>query len=312
MNKVSYFFCTDPNVDPVAMNVYKSVEKLVELKETDIVIDNYPVMEYNPSDNKKIHFVRINDVLSHDYDKYLPLLKKHFPDDYDFIGVINWHEGAGADDSIFTVHSTGDIASGQYGVANPKHIRSLMHAIENNRTKYGLNEFQVLTEATHWSGMVYSQKPEQINDYPVPVYDIEIGSVPASWENEKAAEVLAKSMIEFFEHEQDCISILCVGGMHFTDTYSKAILNTDIPIGLSHILSNFWLEKGGYDTEAGYHMLRKAANTIQGGVQGIAFHDNMKSAIKNNCKRLAEELSIPVFKKQVLTDNVRIKEFFKW
>jgi len=310
MKKVGYFFCVDPDLDPVAMNVYKSVEQIVEIKKTNVVIDSEPVMEYNSSNDQVIHFIRITNVLSHDYTKYLSILKKHFMD-YDLIGVINWHEGAGADDSIFTVHSTGDVASGKYGITDPRHIRRLIHAIENNRFKYGLNDFKVLTEATHWSGIVFNQHPELIIDYPVPVYDIEIGSIPASWKNKKAAEVLAKSLLEIFEHEQDCISILCVGGRHFTDTYSKAILNKDIPLGISHILSNFWLEKGNYHTEEGYRMLHNAVNTIRGGIQGIAFHDSMKSTIKNNCRRLAEELSIPLFNKKVLVNNEKNKEFFK-
>jgi D-tyrosyl-tRNA(Tyr) deacylase len=310
MRKVAYFFCMDLSLDHVAARVYKSVEKNIDLAKTCIVIDGYPVMEFKTSNGNLIHFVRINDVLSHDYVKYLPVLNEHFQD-YDFIGVINWHEGAGGADCIFTAHSTGDVNSGNYGIVNPNHLRAILHAVENNRIKEGMEEFQTLIEATHWSGIVYNQKPEEIINFQVPVYDIEIGSIKTSWENEQAANVLAKSIVEIFNYEKECMSILCIGGMHFTDTYAKAILNTDIPIGLSHIISNFWLEKGEYDTEAGYQKLLNAVKSIKDGIRGIAFHDNMKSAYKNNCRKLSEELGVPAFKKNALIDVVKIKEIFR-
>jgi len=113
-------------------------------------------------------------------------MKEHFSD-FDLAGIITWHEGQNAPDKILTVHTTGDVDSGNFGPASPEYMRNLLLALERNRIKAELEDFSVTTEATHWSGMVYGGgTPDMIPQFPVPLLDIEIGSSPDSWPNETA------------------------------------------------------------------------------------------------------------------------------
>lgn len=66
-------------------------------------------------------------------------------------------------------------------------MRNLMLAIDENRKALGLDDFRVVTEATHWSGVHNDVgDPTLLNQYPVPMMDIEVGSEPESWENQEA------------------------------------------------------------------------------------------------------------------------------
>ena len=47
-------------------------------------------------------------------------------------------------------------------------------------------------------------------------------------------------------------------------------------------------------------VLKKCINSIQGNIDGIVIHDNLKSGYKNQIKKLGEELSVPVFKHKKL------------
>ncbi|MDR1073860.1 MAG: hypothetical protein LBL45_09340 [Treponema sp.] len=102
------FFCVDKNIDPVASNVFNYLQNSNNFIETKLTIDEFPVMEYN--NGNYFLFVRLTDVLSHNYIKYLPVLDQHFKE-FDVAGVVNWHEGINAPDRILTIHSTGDAPS---------------------------------------------------------------------------------------------------------------------------------------------------------------------------------------------------------
>ncbi|MDR2796867.1 MAG: hypothetical protein LBB80_00815 [Treponema sp.] len=100
MNKAVYFFCMDETIDPVASKVFNFIKNNNILSVTSIKIDGFPVFEFD--NGNYFQFVQLNDVLSHNYIKYLPLLNKYF-NDFNVSGVVNWHEGTDAPDKILTV-----------------------------------------------------------------------------------------------------------------------------------------------------------------------------------------------------------------
>lgn len=297
--KAVYFFCKDLKKDPVAFNVFKSAFKNFDLNKTEILVDNEFVLEYRDCNNNIFQYVRTDEVISHNYEKYLPIMRKYFSN-FDFAGLVNWHEGGNSPDKVLTVHTTGDVPTGKFGMANPIYTRNLVCAIEENRVELGLEDFSTVTEATHWSGVPYGGDPNLIMEFNVPLVDIEIGSTRESWENEKAIEVLAKSLVQVFNSEENVKSLLCVGGVHFESAFSKAILDKENPIAITHILPNQWIVTGNYDTEEGAEKIETCIKTIIGGVDGIVFHDNLKSVYKNKCKEVGEKLGIPVFKHKTL------------
>jgi D-tyrosyl-tRNA(Tyr) deacylase len=295
MNKAVYFFCMDENIDPVASKVFSYVQRNNDLLETNLTIDEFSVLEY-----KKEHvfqFVRLNNVLSHDYIKYLPFLNKYFAD-YNIAGVVNWHEGTNAPDRILTVHSTGDVPSGCFGKSNPHYFKNLICSLEQTRIKYGLENFKVMTEATHWSGIPYKQSPELITKYNVPVYDIEIGSTLESWNNETAIKILSESLFDVFNENSQLKTLVCVGGIHFEEAYSNILLDKH-SVSIGHILANQWII-GNYLDKDGKEKLNKCIESIIGGINGIIFHDNLKGEYKQQCREIAEEHNIYVGKHKIL------------
>jgi hypothetical protein len=105
-------------------------------------------------------------------------------------------------------------------------------------------------------------------------------------------------------------NILCAGGTHFERGFSSEIFNIwdGQGFGISHIIPNQWLVSGEYENESGLEKLRTCVGSIEGGVQGIAMHDGLKGAYKQQLRNLGEELGIPVFKHQFL----RKPESIQW
>ncbi|HVF74371.1 MAG TPA: D-aminoacyl-tRNA deacylase [Acidimicrobiales bacterium] len=292
-----YFFCRT-DADPVASRVLDVLVKLHAPAEVDVVVDGEPVLEHGDGAGNRFLFVRTDDVLSHDYPRYLPVLNEHFAD-ADFAAVVNWHEGANAPDRVITVHSTGDVPTGYWSPADPGAMRNLMRAFDTERQAAGLDDFAVVTEATHWSGVPYGGTPDLIPQYAVPTYDIEIGSSPEAWGEAAAHEVVAHGLTQVFAaDDQSAQTVLCAGGVHVETAWSTPVLDGAYAVG--HHLPNQWLVTGEYDQPSADDKLDACVASIRGGVQVIAVHDKLKATYKEPFRRLAERLGVPVVKHQAL------------
>jgi len=196
MKRAVFFFCGNLEKDPVAAHVLKQSRALFPLEETSQCIDGRPVLIWERPDGSVIHYVTTAEVLSDDYRRYLPILNGLFGD-FSVAGLVNWHAGGNAPDKVLCAHTTGDVPSGQFGSAAPAAMFSLLRAMEEFRQGLGLNDFRTSLEATHWSGVQKGLDPRLLLDYAVPLMDIEIGSVPMSYEDHRAAEALARSLRTF-------------------------------------------------------------------------------------------------------------------
>jgi D-tyrosyl-tRNA(Tyr) deacylase len=300
--KVLYLFCDDLNKDHVARHIFDASMQFLSLDELDIIVDGKNALAFKDFQGNIFYYVRTNEVVSHNYPHYLPILNEHFSD-CDFAGLVNWHEGANAPDEVLTVHTNGDVVSGYFGAANPIYVRSLLLAIESNRKELGLESFQTVTEATHWSGVMYGKAPDLIPQYSVPLVDIEIGSSPASWSNPIAAEVIARSLPQVFNcNDINVKSLLCLGGVHFESSFINGLLNgeKEYPLAVSHILANQWLVSGEYHDESGLEKLKACVSSIEGEIDAIIFHEGLNGSIKAQIRSFAEQLGIPIFKHKAL------------
>lgn len=292
-----YFFCRT-DADPVAPRVFDVLTKLHAPTPTDVVVDGEPVLEIVDEAGDRFLLVRTADVLSHDYPKYLPVLNEHFGA-ADMAGVVNWHEGANAPDRVLTVHSTGDVPTGEWGPTEPALMRNLLRALDAERQSAGLDDYAVVTEATHWSGVPYGGTPDLIAQYPVPTYDIEIGSSPECWSDAAAHEVVARALTQAFAAEEPApTTVLCAGGVHVETAWSTPVLEGAYAVG--HHLPNQWLVSGEYDQPSADAKLDACVASIRGGVQLIAVHDKLKATYKEPFRRLAERLGVQVVKHQAL------------
>lgn len=306
-----FYLANDEKIDRVSATVFKALFELDTYSETDIIIDSNPVLMKKDQESNEFYFVRTQKVLCHDYKSYLPSMLEHFSD-FDVAGIITWHEGSNAPEKIFSVHTSGDVDSGNFGPANPQYMHNILCALEKNRIVKGLEDFSVTTEATHWSGMMYGDSsPDMIIKYTVPIMDIEIGSSEESWKNPDAAEVLAKSLTQIFKDDGlNLKNILCAGGKHFERGFSEEIFRAwdGYAYGISHIIPNQWLVTGEYENESGQEKLEFCINSIVGGISAIAMHDGLKGVYKEQLRILGEKLGVPVFKHQKL----RKPETIEW
>ena len=299
VKKAVYFFCMDSEKDEVAPLVFEKSSEILKLSETGMEVDAYPVLEYKDGDGNIIYYVRTSTVICMDYGRYLPEIKEKFSD-CDLAVMVNWHGGGNAPDKVICIHTVGDVSSGVFGKSEPVMSTNLARALERHRQVLELDDFKVTTEATHWSGVVYGGKVEWIDEYKVPFLDVEIGSTSESYNNPAAVEVIARALIEVFGESAEYPTILYMGGIHFEDTITNAVLHPTHPVSLTHILPSRWLENEMYTGEAGISHLMDCINSINGGVQGIVIHEKLGREQRELAAALSERLGVPLVKRKAL------------
>ena len=306
MKKAVYFFCVDAQLDPAAVSIMAAAENMYDLKDNGQVFDGFPIRSYTDASGNTFLFVRTLEVLSHVYCSRLDQLNALFSG-FDFAGVVNWHAGAKAPEMILTVHSIGDVPSGYYSPSDPVLYRNMLMALDKAIEEHHLEGWTACTEATHWSGMLYDNDPARLPEWPVPQYDIEIGSSPVCWTDPRAAAALASALVHVFDDDVRPKTVLACGGVHFESAFSVCGIQDEYPVMCAHILPNQWMVSGDYTGEEGLRKLKAAAAAIPGGIDAISFHDNLASPYKDVCRKLAAELGIPIFKHRTLRDPAKIR-----
>ncbi|WFU31413.1 D-aminoacyl-tRNA deacylase [Bradyrhizobium brasilense] len=296
MRHAVFIFCVVPEKDPVAGHVLNALKAEFTLVPTGAEIDGYPVLEIVGLGDKTISIVTTDEVVSNNYARYAPILNDRF-EDADVVGIVNWHEGANAPNAIFTVQTTGDLATGTFSRVDPRITRGLLLAIEDERIGSDLHAFQAYLEATHWSGVKVGDAGIRLADLRPSAIDIEIGSSPADWANPIAARVLARALVRTFDRMEEPVqSVLCMGGIHFEPSFTRAVLQPreGLPVAVGHVLPNHWLVSEGYDRESRLVDLRACVHSIVGGIQSIVYHDKLKAPYKGVARLLSEELCVPI------------------
>lgn len=304
--KAVYFINTNRDYGYVAYHVWDILEAEGFFTEkAGFLFDGGEVMKYVDDNGDIFFFAPTKRAICLDYETLLPQMKEHFSDCH-ISGMVTWHEGSNAPEKVLTVHSLGDVNSGEYGGVRPRFMRNLMLAMEENKMDLGLTDFRVVTEATHWSG-VYQDMGDAtlLNQFPVPMIDIEVGSEPESWGNKEAARVLARSLTKIFTEDGKIVhNILCVGGVHFEPNFNEAVFTQwgEHTFGVSHIIANQWLVAGAYENETGIDRASHCVDSIEGGIEAIVFHDKMKGCYKDLVRALGQKYNVPIFKHQKLRE----------
>ncbi|MDD3225746.1 MAG: D-aminoacyl-tRNA deacylase [Clostridium sp.] len=304
-NKKAVYYICNNNWGHVSTNVWNILLDEGYLKDkAGIIFSGKEVVKFTDKNNNEFYFVPTETAICLDYDKYLPEMNKYFGD-FDISGMVTWHEGPHAPSNVLTVHTLGDVNSGVFEYVKPRYMRNLMMAMNKNKEKLGLDNYTVVTEATHWSGSHNGHgDPKLLTKYHVPMMDIEVGSDENSWNDITACKVLARSLTQIFMDDEKIVhNLLCVGGIHFDPNFANAVFTqwgNNETFGVTHILANQWLVSGEYDTEDGFNRLCDAFNSIEGGVEAIVHHDKLKGCYKEVVRRLGEKYNVPVYKHQKL------------
>jgi D-tyrosyl-tRNA(Tyr) deacylase len=310
--KAVYYICDDKNWGHVSFLVWDILKEEGYLNPAGFTFDGREVMKYIDEKNNEYYFAPSDIAICRDYPRFLPDMNKHFSD-FDMSGMVTWHEGTNAPEKVITIHTISDVSSGCYGPANPLYNHNLMLSMEKIRKDIGLEDYRVVTEATHWSG-VYdgTGDPELLLEYNVPMVDIEVGSEEESWSNKKACTILAHSLLHVFDDDIKLHNLLCVGGVHFDPNFAEAVLTSwndgKEYFGISHIVANQWLVSGEYENEQGSKKLSACIESIIGGIDGIVFHDKLKGCYKDLVRKLSEKYNVPIIKHQLL----RTPENINW
>jgi len=309
--KAVYYICDDERRQGlVARTVWSILKEKEFMVSAGIKFDDRDVMVHKDERDNEYYFVPTEFPVCWHYPRYLQEMNEHFAS-FDISGMVTWHEGTNAPPKALTVHSIGDVNAGVYGPTNSAYMRNLLHAMERNRVAFGLSDYQTVTEATHWSGTyVTGSAPELILQYPVPMLDIEVGSVEESWSDRAACKALADSLTQVFDSDGKYVhNILCVGGIHFDPNFAQAVFTEwdEDTFGVTHIIANQWLVSGEYEGKHGLEYASAAIDAIAGGIEAIAFHDKMKGCYKDLVRALGEKYRVPVLRHHLLRDSESIK-----
>ncbi|MCI2061177.1 MAG: D-aminoacyl-tRNA deacylase [Eubacteriaceae bacterium] len=312
--KAVFFICDRHDWGHVSFNVWDILREEGFLDgEAGFTFDGGKVMKHIDEAGNEYYFAPTKIAICLDYPHYLPEMNEHFSD-FDVSGMVTWHEGASAPQNVLTVHSLGDVVSGIYDPADPRCMRNLILGIDRERQALRLDDYSVVTEATHWSGAYDDDSdPSLLIKFPVPMMDIEVGSDPASWDDMDACRALARGLMHVFDDDGLTVhNLLCVGGIHFQPDWAEAVFRQwdGQTFGITHIIANQWLVDGEYENEKGIARTEACISAIAGGVEAIVFHDKMKACYKDLVRTIGAEYDIPIYKHQRLR-NPETLEFAK-
>ena len=132
-----------------------------------------------------------------------------------------------------TCHTPGNWSKAEYGGKDRKLCVAYANLIKTAYLKLKKNndlDYEVSMECTHHGP--YMEKPCMF---------IEIGSTEEEWKDEKAAEIIAKTISEIInEGIKEHRTAVGLGGLHYCDNFNKILERADIAIG--HICPKYQLE----------------------------------------------------------------------
>ena len=309
--KAVFYISNNPNWGHVSKRVWDALEREGYFtQKAGILFGGNEVMKHT-KDGNEFYFVPTDTAICLDYPRFLPEMNEYFSN-FDMSAMVTWHEGAHAPENVCTVHSLGDVNSGVYGNINSRFMRNLLLNYDKQRKLLGLDEYKVVTEATHWSG-VYDGNGDAslLTKYPVPMVDIEVGSSTESWNDDRVCTALARTLpLVFNDDKRRVHNILCVGGIHFEPNFASCVFSEfgdNEAFGVTHIIANQWLVSGCYE-ENGLERMRDCINAIDGGIEAIFFHDKLKGCYKDLVRNIGKEYNVPVYKHQ----RLRKPEELEW
>jgi len=116
-------------------------------------------------------------------------------------------------------------------VAMPFHLASVVRALDKLREEEGFSDWRCGLEVTH-HGPYLERTPAMF---------VELGSTQREWCNDKAAEVVARAIVEALDVSEEGPVAVGFGGPHYAPQFSKVVLSEGLAI--SHIVPKYAFPK---------------------------------------------------------------------
>ena len=259
-------------VDPASVNIVRKLVENFGFKETAERFDGNPV--YGRGDTV---ILTANDEMIY-YDNLDGEIEKQLGFRPEIIAFASRHSSKQKLPAL-TTHVTGNWGEAMYGgkdeslaIAEPRAMKlALLKMSELNDLGW-----TVCYEATHHG-------PSELS---VPSFFIEIGSSKEEWVNERAGEIIAKTIVyvlENYERANFPVAI-GIGGGHYVPKQTKRALETEL--AFSHMAPK-------YAHPLSREMLLKAIERTSGGVDAIYVDwKGSKGETRQMARSLAEELDL--------------------
>ncbi len=128
------------------------------------------------------------------------------------------------------VHSLSVHTQGNWGEAVLGGSEKNLGISPANWLKAGMKILEVKAEELHYE--VIQEVTHHGPDLNVPSFFIEIGSSISEWQNKKAGELIANTIVELLEMKiPECKTAVGIGGLHHMPSFKKIILGDEIAIG---------------------------------------------------------------------------------
>jgi len=161
----------------------------------------------------------------------------------DFIVFATKHQSKEARNTL-SLHAPGNFRNADFGGKQGKIcstssliLKYLFQKMQENKEKFNLN-YELTLECTHHGPLIEK-----------PCCFIEIGTTEEQWKDKKAAEVIAKTLVDLQEFDKWKIqennkkikSAIGIGGPHYCPNFNKIQLSNESRIAIGHIIPQYVL-----------------------------------------------------------------------
>ena len=157
------------------------------------------------------------------------------PTDYDtdLILVLSTHKSK-AGGRMITAHFPGNWNDAKFG-GTPK----TLNVAYGSKLKLLIRELKEANSDLDWP--LFIEADHHGPTCNVPIMFVEIGSTEEEWNNEQAAEVVAKAVSEFLKKDEKFKSVLGIGGGHYSREFTKLLLETELAVG--HVAPKYAIDQ---------------------------------------------------------------------
>ncbi len=251
--------------DPAGLNIKENLLELFPFQKTTEIFDNNFVYQLK---DIKIYTTEKESIYCENIDKQI---------NADLFVFATKHEAASKINSL-SVHAPGNWGKAEFGGKDKKLCiapASLLKMALLKLEKLAKNtEWEIVQECTHHGP--YLEKPCMF---------IEIGSSLEQWQNKKAGQIIAKTILHILTEKIPNYKIAFgIGGLHHTPIFKKVMLNTEYSFG--HVCPKYQLDN--LDKE----MLKQALDKTKEKVDLIVIDWKGLGQYKERIINLLKELNL--------------------